>query len=266
MDDKTSLSKSYSTYFILDEGKLRKLIEVLTEYSKKKDYECDFRFMVKRSDNSEYSTDSIETVLKDDNIKRKEIRELTILLKDKGEQSRYNLKTECNIEFSVKEPSPYTSPVKYSVKDENEKWAFSLAEELDAYISRTLVYKSKRFNQLPELIDNLLFPMAVFISIIFIINLIYPLNSYRLGDLNLFQTGIVIAICTSLLMLSFNVVQELSPIQKLSNLMNLNSVFYWGDQKETYDAQHSLRQNVKWVVIIGFLVSMIAGVLVTALL
>lgn len=264
MGDKTSLSKKYRTYFILDEGKLRKLVDVLSEYSKKKDYECGFVFTVEKSNDSEYVTDSVESVLKDDNIKRKEIRKLTISLQNRLE--RYSRTMECTVIFDRSvEPDSYYSPVQYSVKDDDERWAFSISEELDTYIQRTLISNSKKFKPIFSFFDAML-PLLTFLLCILVIDKFRPLRQIRVGDLNLLEVATFTALYIGLILLSFDIFSWLKPHERLSNLMKHNSVFYWGDQRELYDAKRTFRQNIKWVVIIGFLVSVMAGILVAVLL
>lgn len=264
--DKTSLSKKYSSLFILDEGKLRKLVDVLSEYSKKKDYECKVRFTVNKADNSEYVTDSIETVLKDDNVKRKEIRKLTIVVLDKEESRSNTWNPDCEVVFEDVDASSYSVPVKYTVKGADEDWAFSLAEGLDVYIQRALISENKRLNRLFSFIDNTLVPIIYFLLGLFLISLVYPIKQRHFSDLTLIEVGVIVAICTGLILISFDTLSGVKPFERLSNLTKVSSVFYWGDQKEAHDSQRSFRQNIKWVVIIGFLVSAAAGVLVAVLL
>jgi len=259
----TRLSKNYFAYFILDEGKLRRLLEVLLDYARKKDYECDLAFEVERANNSTYNADSVDTVLKDDNVKHKELRRLNIKLQ--GRSADYIQSTECTIVFESREPNSYSPTVQYAIKDADERWAFSLSEDLDTYIQRALVHQSKGFDWLFLFIKDLLNDVSILLLIL-LIGLFYPLRQRHVADINLLEAAVFLTIFGILNSLSYRIFSELKPFERLSNLMKVNSVFYWGDQKELYESQRSFRQNIKWVVVIGFMVSAAAGILVAFLL
>jgi len=261
------LEKKYSSYFLLDEGKLRKLGDVLKEFASKKDYECGTVYTVKKADNSEYTSDTIDTVLHDDNIKRKEIQKLTISLADRSEEFKWQRRTDCTIEFdqTIDADNRYGFPVRYSVKDNDERWAFAFSEGLDGYIQRTMMSNKMRLRPISSFFEAIV-PVLGFMLVILMINSLYPLRHRLLGELNLLEFGILVPICIGLVILCFDTINWLKPIERLSNLVRHSSVFYWGDQKEIYDSQRNFRQNMKWVVLIGFIVSVAAGILVAFLL
>src|ERR1700691_1039079 len=135
-----SLAKNYPTNFVLDEGKLRKLVEALNAHAAGKSKESELEIKVTRSDDSEYVVDTVDAVLDDNNAVKKHIQKLEITLFQKP---RYTSTFESTVTFDRNPPSYRYYPVSYSIKEESKAGAFTLAEELDTNIQRTLTSQKR---------------------------------------------------------------------------------------------------------------------------
>lgn len=265
----SEIKKEYKHLFFLDEGKLRKIVDMLTQFASKKDFQYEIYFDVSHSDHSIYKENELQKVLGDENVKGKEITELSICLKKVEKEYSWRNELICQIEFSKSStPSSYDIPIKYSIIDSDKNWSYGLAEELDIYLKRTIVAKKFEIGNFIKFIDQLL-PFVLFGGVLFIIKSYFPIFTSPIGDFSLINVlfGFLV-IFPFLLFISVKAFGgEILIIQFLiKSFIEKNSTFYWGDQIEHFNKSKQFKNNIKWVVIIGFLVSSIAGLVVAVLL
>ncbi len=264
MKDNIRIDKGYPEFFLLDEAKLRKIVEIIQNYSKKKnEIETELLFEVVHKDNSKYQTDKLENVLSDENITGREISSIIIMLKIKEEG--YWRDPICKVQFSTDATySKYSfddKPIQYKIDDDDKAWAYSLGEELDLYIKRTLKGNKRNILKVLEWIDDI-FPIVIFCITLLLVFNQFPQINMKLGDLTLSQTLIGLPILIIIIVALYEIYEIFEPFSKLSKILQGASIFYIGDQIEKYDKRIKMVNNVTWVVIVGFLVSLIAGLVI----
>lgn len=85
---RAGIIKEYDKRFLLDEGKLRKMSEILDSYSRKLDKETELKYTIVRDDNSFYETEEIDDILSEDNSNGKQINKLYISIEEKEKESK----------------------------------------------------------------------------------------------------------------------------------------------------------------------------------
>jgi len=268
MDSKSELKKDYKHLFFLDEGKLRKIIDTVKLYAEKKDYEFDLYYEINLADNSQYKENDLLRVLGDENVKGKEIIKLSIYLKKVDKEYSWRDNFICQVHFNKSAaPSKYDNPMSSAIIDEDKNWSYGLAEELDIYMKRTIIGEKYEFGRIIKFIDQFV-PYSLLIGIFIILKTYFPLLNTNLGEIPAMQIVFAFSILFPILLIITITAYEgqVFIIQYLlSSFKENNSTFYWGDQIEHFNKTKQLKNNIKWVVIIGFCVSLIAG-LVTAIL
>lgn len=265
MKDNLRIDKEYQEFFLLDEAKLRKIVEIIQTHAKRKNEQhTELVFEVFHKDNSKYQTDKLENVLNDENITGREIGSLNVLLTEKEEPYSYR-DPMCSVKFQAREyNSKYvfdSKSITYKIDDSDKAWAYSLSEELDLYIKRTLKSNKKSILKAIEWIDDI-FPIIIFcIALLLLFNQCPQLNM-KLGDLTLSTTIIGLPILIIIIIALYGLYGIFEPFTKLSAILQGKSVFYIGDQKDKYDKRIKMINNITWVVIVGFLVSFIAGLII----
>ena len=274
----SGIAKEHDRNFLLDEGKLRKLVDVLDQFCRKKEPHARLEFTVYRQDDSYYVTSTVDEVLSDDNAGGKGVSALVIDLiaptadpDEKKEPRRLS-----RLRFRLQRDSR----IDYSISDPDRDWCFLLAEDMDAQLQRT--FRPRRFAWLRR---NPFMDMGVCWLIIAIPMALLGFWLYRahpgptpaeITQLSIDEKltklltsggygdpGLLAISLAWVFMALMMLVAEMRPITKLFAWSD-RSVFYWGDAKQAFDNYSSTMAKVKWGVIIAFLVS-IAGSIVVAL-
>ncbi|MEN6422299.1 MAG: hypothetical protein ABFD76_10165 [Smithella sp.] len=268
--------KEFKQNFILDEGKLRKIAEVLQTYAEKKTDTPHIEFTVYRIDNSYYETESVDEVLSDDNGAGKEISALIVdLVKPKDKETpKKDQSRLCRLRFRT----GADIKIDFSISDPDRDWCFLLADDIETQIRRVI-----RPRRLTWLRQSIFLDMASMMLLLNIIAGVFIITSYlrtpspdvaQIAKLSIDEkltklilkgspdyTAIIFLalymIGTALAMM----IAEARPISKLLSWFD-RSVFYWGDRIEAFDGRSATIQKVKWGVIIAFLVSVAASVIV----
>jgi hypothetical protein len=84
MAEQAGLIKEYDEHFLLDESKLRKIVHVLIEHSRRLKGETLLYFTIARENDSFLETCDVEEILQEDNSQGRAIRSLLIEVKDKN--------------------------------------------------------------------------------------------------------------------------------------------------------------------------------------
>lgn len=238
------VAREYSKNFLLDEQKLRKIIDVITEHSKRLGIPFFIKYKLFREDASFYETKDIDEILTDDNTLSKKIRKIDISLFP--EDSKKDI---LFLSFARGGNASVFLEVEYTDK----QWCFALVDDLETQIKRTLKttlklspknYRildfvfllflitflatyalSKAIQEVPEGI--LCFPIEEKIN--YLIRASSP--SKGLGASTI--TGL------SLLIISPFIFFVFSPIENFLRFLS-SSVFYWGDEKSRYDKKQKV--------------------------
>jgi hypothetical protein len=272
MEETTFISKTHEQTFLLDKGKLRKIIDTLSQHMQKRDVDYEIIYEVKRVNNSELKTKVIEDILGDDNTKGKEIRTLSIKVNEKPKGSPhwpYTLQDKCKVTFKTPEYSYENTAVQYSINDQNKGWCLLLGEDLETQINRALVSHNKGLITVLTSMD-MIFPLILICFALWIIGRVLhnsPLKEIdkmsleeKINEILVLERSSifhkmpishllawVIGIVTTI-GIAIGIFQQFEPFTRLSKWFD-KSVFYWGDQIILYDKHRALTQNIKWVIV-----------------
>jgi len=292
MSSKAGILKEHKENFILDEGKLRKLVDLLSKHASKKAPATRLEYTVYRRDDSFYVTGSVDEVLADDNVPGKDVTVVTVSLyiekteQEKAEEKRdekgnatSHERNPCRIRFR----SSLEVKADWSISDPDRAWCFLLAEDVETQIQRTL-----RPRRLAWLRDNHLIDMPATMLIVglplaalglwlYVKGL--PVDMAEIEKLtvnekltkllakksDMIDISVLIMSSVWILMALIMIFADLRPLSRALKWMD-RSVFYWGDQMQAFDAYKSLLTKVKWGIVVAFIVSGLASFLVARFL
>ncbi len=147
MDTRSGVVKYFEQDFLLDEPKLRKIVDVLKEQSKKLSYETYLEFYVEREGDVFYTTRHLDEVLKDENTTGKSIRLMTIELyrsvPEPVEKQRLPEERKAIVYIAFSPDSK--NKVRITVTCEDRDWTFLTADEIESQIKRITNKSNIRF-------------------------------------------------------------------------------------------------------------------------
>jgi len=267
--DRAGIVKEYETSFLLEPTKLSKIVDIIKEHSKRLDEKSYITFYVEREDNFFYETKVLDEVLSDDNIQGKSIKRFSINLVEEEKDE-----TIVEIDFCVSRDIK----VQFNIAYKNRDWCLVLADELDNQIGRTLKkgylasFPLEKYDilLLPVLFTALLLGLFLFSSYYEKTTNNFDLSNMTLEDkidhilnLQMKEKSYLIKIFPMMLLgvLTAMIITLMKPLSKISNIIN-RSIFYWGDVVADYDRTVALLSKIKWVILFGFIISILAGILV----
>ena len=236
---KSGIEKELKGEFILDEQALRRIVGVLEQKAKDLDYPTILVFHVKRVDDRFYETTKIDDVLADPNIQDRKIHSLSIELRNEDPNKKpepWERDWFVLVRFVLKE-----NLVIIAVGHEDKNWALLLVDELEPQIMRTKVAKK---------IPTWILVMFYFAMALFFVVITRKYSVYLPKSIFDFSRNLIYFCVILISFLSFGNRPEF-----LSRFVGPNSCFHWGDQLSVYSDKERLRQNLQWIVIIGFLLS-----------
>lgn len=275
MKAKAGFWKEYTANFLVDEPRLRKLVQTLESARATLGMGAEVRFRVFRQDQSFFHTATVDEVLADDNIRGKEIIRLVIDLVPTEGESRDTDDGLAIIDFDSKDKQ---HRVFLGVHAPSRDWTFVLAEDLDAQISRSLA--PRRFSFLATRWPNLALSLLSFSAATYMVaRMLFqsspPLTEAaieamtiedRLKVLLIRQslnasdfTRVSLAMVSTLIL--FAGIFETRPISRIYALFD-RSAFYWGDMIDAYDRSRARAQRWAWGVVVAFIVSVAASLVV----
>lgn len=275
MSERAGLNKRFSHHFILDESKLRKIVDTIRTSALKTSIKTKITFHISTEDKAFFSTVDINRLLDYENPKGKEIDTLHIELRSEID----NEDTELLAHFALSRSRE--DKITISITGPDRDWCFILGEELETQAKRTHTYKDRPWLQ--SGLADVLLGISIVAMAMLALAILNPTQA--LGD-----TSDISKILTSTLEQKVNwlieqqarksklalslapiaaifplmILVQTKPIAALSRLLQ-RSTFYWGDAKNRHDTHIELMKNVKWVVIIGFVISVVAGLFTTAI-
>lgn len=244
---KAWLFRDYEKNFMLDETKLRKIIEVLRDYSEKLKENVCLVYTVEREDNSMYETKNIDEILSEDNSPEKVIMSLTVeLKKDIPENNEEKiLEKDRRPVVVIQFNRNNENKVRIMVSGEERDWCYLLTDALDAQIKRVLKSKVPSF-LLKRRFDFVAFAsLFIFLAGLFLFNIrgIPPLFSANeisamTSDDRLTKVleimvkrdryeGIFVSASMLFALILIIVLVEVRPLSRLIEQTS-KSVFYWG--------------------------------------
>ncbi|GFO68352.1 hypothetical protein GMLC_19310 [Geomonas limicola] len=251
--------------FILDEGRLRKIYEIITARLAKLEPPLTCAFNVYRGDSYSYTTSLIDDVISEDNNDWRKISMLDIVVKEKGV-------IDFELEFSK-------NGTRLNITGEDRDTVFLLYSDIREYVVNELSVGWRP----PEWLDQFIFFIAMSGSLVwFAFNLgqdmpasnptvvtnilkssdIHAKLNFLISDsqsrtFNRWSQFWPIIIPFALAMISIGKIPE-----KTLSIIFPSNEFIFGKMRQNYEKRRKLIQNVFWVVIVGLIVSVVAGFLV----
>jgi len=281
MNKSAGIYKEYKKHFLLDEGKLRKFYDVIREHAQKLSEPYLIKIRVQRQDDSFYETTDIGEVLTDENAAGRTIKLIGMELHRKPESQ-----DEANQgDLDTKKASVLLifdrygeEKVAFQIREKERDWCFLMADELDSQIRRVLT-KSPILGFFPSrLADPIVFfslgALALFYLTFLTTRLSPILNADQIQSMTIdartqkllelavekhSSSSWVLPISLVVMALVFAFL-GLRPISRVIEKMS-RSVFYWGDIIPVHDAFEKRVLQIKWSVIVAFIVSLVASII-----
>ena len=281
MDKKAGIFKEYKKNFLLDEGKLRKFYDVISAHAKKLSEPCLIKISVRREDDSFYETPDIEEVVADENAAGRTIKLIAMELHRKPQSQDEPGQTDLDRKkaYVILIFDRYgKEKVAFHIQGKNRDWCFLLADELDSQVCRVLT-TSQIFGVFSSyLLDPIVFfslgAIALFYFIFLSSHLSPILNADQIQSMTIdartqkllelavekhSQSGWLLPI-TMIVMALVLAFLGFRPISRIMEKMS-RSVFYWGDIISVHDAFERRVLQIKWGVIVAFIVSLVASII-----
>ncbi len=274
--DKAGVIREYTYHFFLDEQKLRKIVDIIDNYSKRLTISTFISFYVEFNDDTFYTTKSIDNILSEDNSIKKQITRLSIrLLKNDNDKNHEDSNTSI---VSLAFRKNKVEEILILVSHEDRDWCFLLIDELDAQIQR--IKRKKIFGKIKSIILDFIIAFGILgLNTFFItkyltihyskglrieqINMLtdsQKLNKILENQINNYIDPWLIPISYLTLIIIFFVI-EIKPITKLVSYLS-HSVFYWGDIIEIETTYEKKKNIIKITIFLGFIISVLAGLFV----
>jgi hypothetical protein len=275
-------NKSFRHGFILPESELRRFTELIREQVKKinADPDLSFRYQLKFQNGVVAETDSIDSILSQENEGSRKIVSLHIYGKDQKDNSIsiefHNIESDnVDIEHSVR----------YNIKSRDRDWVFVTSSQIEERIAKIKRFdflpRSKSSTRLFSLFIPLLLTIVMLISLLSSITnrdnyLVKVKESYAKGEIkNTDQLIFLIEEAKQKQSENLNLVQVFSlPGIIVGGLVVIGVLIYlylwklyplynfcWGDYLEVFKRKETTRKTFNTVVIWGLVISIIGGVI-----
>jgi hypothetical protein len=274
------IRREYDRTFVLDEAKLRRIVDVFESHAAKLGFETFMYYHLGRSDDSFHDTEDIDEVLADDNSGHRSIDHLIVELHRISDKP-------LGPPGSDHRPRPLAyvgyfrdgrKTVSQAVIQDKRDWCVLVSDEIDVQIKRTLnsgrlkYLKSRAFDFTTVLI--ILGVSAILISI-FLLSATATYSSADIARMSLEERtsrmmeilvardrsqGIALSIFAVVLLVTA-VLTQFTPLSRLAKWWD-RSVFYWGDMASDYDKFTAMMTRIKWGLVIAFGVSVLASLFV----
>jgi len=247
----SGISKFYKKCFILDEDALRRIQGVLENAGKKLTDAPFVVFYITREDDRFYEVVDVESVLSDPNITGKKVTEISIELRTQDEKKRLERDWIARVYYLKERKIPELfgllddrHQVRVQIASQDRNWALLLADELEPQVIRT--FKAKATPRWLLLVFLLPF-------VLLLLKLIQTLPS------EIIQVVEIILLAISVLLFLFATSKETSLPPSLARLFGPESSFLWGEELQDFPSREQLRTNIMWVIIVGFIISVISS-------
>jgi len=278
---KAGIKKEYRTRFLLDEAKLRKIASVMAGHAAKLSENSQIVFRAECEHDAYYETSDIDEVLNDDNAPGRAIERLTIQLCPTAIETGSGTPRD---ERAIAEVTLCRRGhcICLTITQDSRDWCVLLADDLDTQIKRLAVGRLLRYD--PERIDSAISYGAMLLGIAVLVagtvadfrQPAFQADAMNAMTLDAKVTWLVLyhdtqttltgkwlpwVIVGVLVGIAWNV---LEPIAHATKWLS-RSVFYWGDMVSAHDHLVRRMTQIKWGIVIGFIVSLVAGLVVAKL-
>jgi hypothetical protein len=247
----SGIYKRYKQLFALDDDGLRRIEGILKKAAANYSEPLTVTFHVQREDDRFYETESIDEILSDPNLPEHRIRLLGIELRKTAALKEVKDRDQDKVAWIVfdKDEPPVQQPdVRIRISSPDKTWALMLADELEPQVTR--LFKIKTF---PNWIFLLFAPVIAMIG--FRLSVWAGLPPPQPWKNGLWTAGGYIAIV--LLLMAHTAIAEKK--FRWLRIFASEPLFRWGEEISHAAERESLRRNIWWVVIVGFVVSLAAG-------
>lgn len=255
------LNHTFDKGFLLNEEHLRKIKDII---SNRVD-ETSIKYNVSREDSFLFKTDKIEDIIKENNLKREKIKEITLTSIDE------NADIDLKINFEL-------DGVKLSITGADRDTVFLLASELKNYISSE-VCTVHQITKHSKLINLVLIGSYLVLITSFIANMASPSTSEvnAILDSNNINEKINFLITKDvnqpfskyyivlLVPMMLGGVYLDDVFNKFASYFFPSNLFLFGKEQERYDKRMDIRSKFIWVIAAGLIISIVAGVLTNKL-
>ncbi|MBE4753625.1 hypothetical protein G4177_36310 [Corallococcus sp. ZKHCc1 1396] len=137
MSERAGLNKRFSHHFILDESKLRKIVDTIRTSAQKTSIQTKLTFHISTEDKAFFSTIDINRLLDYENPKGKEINTLHIELRSETDDENTKILAHFVLSKDREEK------IQISITGPDRDWCFILGEELETQAKRTHTHKDR---------------------------------------------------------------------------------------------------------------------------
>ena len=257
----TKASRTYKSNFNIDEAKLRRLVEIVNNhYDKPEKEKLNLNFTVLREDEVQFEVTSIDDLIKEGNSKGRELIKLTITMSSSEDNwdKTFEAIFDTGREYSWRE-----SEIKINVNDKERNSTLVLIDEIESQINRIKIDNNNKILMFfLRLVDTIL-PIAILLLLFSGMNKISILFNMAVAELRVYQ--LVAIIMLSAIAVFFSILALLTSdfllVSKSYKWLTGISTFNWGDKMYSLNKRTKLINNIIWVIIIGLIVSILAGLI-----
>ncbi len=285
MNSRSGIYREYEQNFLVDEQKLRKIVDLIKEQSKKLLYETYLEFYVEQAKDTFYHTQNIDEILQNDNTIEKSFCTIAIYLYRSDEEPETEQKPQGEKKpiISVAFTSERTPNLRFSVSSDNRDWTFLVFDELETQIKRTLTKKASKI--FTPLFFDLLLATVIIISGLLLLNWLslkyMPVvpslditimtteeKITKILELSIARNNSPVFPSILPLILSWilaTIIVATRPFTKIIRKIS-KSYFLWGDMIQIHSKRETLLNAIKWGVVIAFIISILSGVVVALIM
>lgn len=252
--------------FILDEERLRKIVNIINKRLQEQDQNFHVGFKVYRADDFYYTTDNIDTILSEENLPWEKIRELIIT-------AEYDQIVTISLDFDIYD---YT---RLKIEGEDRDFIYLLFSEIKTYASNEVnVVRPIRINPLPILITGMIAMLLLFYYMISSMPSIY-------GDISISNETLTIedkldyliqrevnrdrssqpfvGLMSSMIILAIIMMIATLLSSKFNSFLSYmfpSNIFLFGKEIIRFNRRLELRSKIIWGGIISFIMSLLSSI------
>ncbi|XCN73346.1 MAG: hypothetical protein Q3M24_00915 [Candidatus Electrothrix aestuarii] len=255
----SGIDKTYKTPFTLNKDNFLRIARVFEKNKDLLNFPTAIVYRVKLEDNRFYETIDKNKVLNDPNTKNHCIDIVIIELKDlRKERETWERDRIASVAFNRSKQM-----IGVEIFAEERTWSLVFSDEIEPQIERTIGVKTV------SSIVIVLFTFSIYFLVMLNLSKVKrKITSFQMKSM-IDAIGLCVATMTALVLVftftrwnySF---MRLTPHQFI-DLFGPKSAFLWGDMKGLYQEHEELIKNIKWVVVIGFVISLTANIIMTSL-
>lgn len=263
---------SSDTGYYLDEERIRNLHKIITESHKNNDDSHSIEFEVYRSDNFHYKTGELEEILKEDNSEWRKITAIEI----SSTNNSTLIDSSLQLTFSIPKRKNRSPQISLYLQGKDRDFVFLLGSELRTYLDNEVKYRVPRLVSWIKKGESGSVPYEIFtrslllgLQFLLLFALIY-LSIWNISDLlsiieyserdsSASSHSKVIFFAATLAFLLTSIII----IPLVSYYLFPNCLFLFGKELSIHQKKIQIRSNLFWVVVVGLLISILGGVILS---